>query len=159
MAAKGIKLRLGIDEDQILHRGPGAQTRRRQGPQEVKDVPNVQIPVPRHETPHQPLHAPILQRDLPSGGIEAFATAQGALFYIEGDVQPWREGVGELDDADGGDDGGEAGEVGDGAADDECDGPVDWDDSHPEEFAILVAEGRCAEEFDGDIIIEDFGRV
>lgn len=156
MAAKSIELRLRVDENQILHRGPDAQPGRRQGPHAVNDVPHVQIPIAGHEAPHQPLHAAISQRDLPGGGIEAFVAAQGVLFYVEGDVQPGRERVGELEDADGGDDGGEAGEGGDGGGDDEGDGPVYGDESHPEEFAVPLGERWGAEEFNGYVVVEDF---
>ena len=108
MAPKGINLRLRINHNQILHRRPNAQSRRRQRPQNVKPVPNIQIPILRHEAPHQPLHAPILQHDLPRRGIEPLAGAQGVLLDVEGKVQGGGEGVCELDDADRGDDGGEA---------------------------------------------------
>lgn len=155
MAAKSIELRLRIDQDQILHRGPNAQSRRRQRPQEVHHVPDVQIPILRHEPPHQPLHTPILQCDLSGSGVEPLAGAQGVLFDVEGKVQPGGEGVCELDDADGGHDGGEAGEVGDGGAEDEGDGPVDGDQCDPEEFAVFKGEGWGAEEFDADVIVED----
>lgn len=159
MAAKSIKLRLRVDENQILHRGPDAQPGRRQSPHAVNDVPHVQIPIPRHEAPHQPLDAAIMQCDLPGGGIETFVAAQGVLFYIEGDVQPGRERVGELDDAGGGNDRDEAGESGDGGGDDKRDGPVDGDESHPEDFAVLLGEGWGAEEFDGYVVVEHFGGV
>ena len=157
MAAKGIKLRLRIDEDQILHRGPDAQPGRRQRAQKVEDVPNIQIPIPSHEASHQSLHAPVLQVHLSRGGVETLAATQGISLNVEGNVQERGEAVGELDDADGGDDGDEAGEVGDGGADDEGNGPVDGDESYPEEFAVFVGEGRGAEEFDGDVVVEDCG--
>ena len=157
MAPISIKLRLCIYQNQILHRRPNAQSRRRQRPQKVKHVPNIQIPILRHKPPHQPLHTPILQRNLPRCGIEPLAGAQGVLFDVEGDVQPGGETVRELDDADRGDDGGEARKVGDGGADDEGDSPVDGDDSHPEEFAVFVGEGWGAEEFDADVVVEDCG--
>lgn len=159
MAAKGIDLGLRIDENQILHRGPNAQPGRRQSPRAVKDVKHVQIPVPSHEAPHQPLEAAILQRDLARGGIEALIAAQGVLFDVEGDVQPWGKRVGELEDADGGDDGGEAGEGGDGGGDDEGDGPVDGDESYPEEFAVPMSKGWGAEEFHGYVVVEHFGGI
>lgn len=157
MAAKGIKLRLRVYENQILDRGPDTQPGRRQRTQKVDNVPNVQIPIPSHETSHQPLHAPILQTDLSSGRVEALAAAKGVFLDVEGKVQERGEGVGELDDADRGDDGGESGEGGDGGADHEGDGPVDGDESHPEEFAVLVGEGWRAEELDGYVVIQDFG--
>ena len=52
MAAKGIQLRLRVNQNQILHRGPNAQSRRRQRPQEVHHVPGIQIPILRHEPPY-----------------------------------------------------------------------------------------------------------
>ena len=61
MAAKSIDLRLRINEDQILHRGPDAQPGRRQRAQKVEDVPSIQIPILSHETSHHPLHARVLQ--------------------------------------------------------------------------------------------------
>ena len=157
MAPKSIKLRLRINHNQILHRRPNAQSRRRQRPQKVKHVPKIQIPILRHEPPHQPLHTPILQRDLSGGWVEPFAGAQGVLFDVEGNVQPGGEGVCELDDADRGHDGGEAGEVGDGGGDEEGDSPVNGDDGDPEEFTVFVGEGWCAEEFDADVVVEDCG--
>ena len=157
MAAKSINLRLRINHNQILHRGPDAQPGRRQRAQKIQHVPNIQVPVPGHEPPHQPLHTPVVQRDLAGGGVEALAGAQGVLSGVVGDVQPGWEGVGELDDADGGDDGAEAGEGGDGGADYEGDGPVDGDESHPEEFAALLGEGWGAEEFDADVVVQDYG--
>lgn len=157
MAAKSVKLRLRINQYQILHRGPNAQPGRRQRTQKVQHVPNIQVPIPGHEPPHQPLHASIVQRDLPGSGVETLARAQGILFGVVSDVQKGWEGVGELDDADGGDDGREAGEGGDGGADYEGDGPVDGDEGHPEEFAALLGEGRGAEEFDADVVVKDCG--
>ncbi len=156
MAAKGINLRLRIHEDEILHRGPGAQPARRQRAQKVNDVPHIQIPVAGHEAAHHSLDAAVVQRDLPRDGVEALAAAQGVLLDVEGEVQPGGEGVGEVEDAGGGDDGGEAGEGGDGGADDEGDGPVDGDDGHPEEFAFLRDEGRGAEEIDANVVVEDY---
>lgn len=155
MAAEGVDLRLRVNEYQVLHRGPDAQPRRRQRPQAVEHVPHVQVPVPRHEAPREPLHAPVLQADLARGGVEAFAAAEGVALDVEGEVEEGGEAVGELDDADGGDDGDEAGEGGDGGADDEGEGPVEGDEGHPEQFAFLVGEGRGAEEFDGDVVVED----
>ena len=157
MAPKSIKLRLRINQNEILHRGPNAQSRRRQRPHKVNHVPNVQVPILRHEPPHQPLHTPILQCDLSRRGIEPLAGLQGVLFHVEGNVQPGRESVCELDDADRGHDGGEAGEVGDGGADDEGDGPVDGDDGDPKELAHFVGEGWGAEEFDANVVVEDCG--
>ena len=108
MAPVRINLRLRIDKNQIFHRSPNAQPRRRQGPQQINDVPSIQVPILCHEPPHEPLHPAIVQRDLSRSGIEPLAVAQGVLLDVEGDVQQGGEGVGELDDADGGDDGGEA---------------------------------------------------
>ena len=158
MAAKSIELRLRINEDQILHRGPDAQTGRRQRAQKVEDVPGVQIPILGHEASHHPLHARVLQAHLAGGRVETLAAAQGVLLDVEGNVQERGEAVGELDDADGGDDGDEAGEGGDGGTDYEGDGPVDGDDGYPEHFAVLLSEGWGAEELDGDVIIEDYGQ-
>ena len=157
MAAKSIKLRLRIDEDQILHRGPHAQPGRHQGAQQVEDVPNIQIPIPSHEASHQSLHAPVLQAHLSGGWVETLAATQGISLDVEGNVQEGGEAIGELDDAESGDDGDEAGEVGDGGADDEGNGPVDGDESCPEEFAGFIGEGRGAEEFDGDVVVENCG--
>lgn len=157
MTAVSIDLRLGINENQILTRGPDAQPGRRQRAQKVDDVPNIQIPIPSHEAPHHPLHARVLQADLPGDGVKTLAAAQGVLLDVEGEVEEGGEGVGELEDADGGDDGGETGKVGDGGADDESDGPVDWDQGDPEDFAILLAEGWRAEKFDGYVIVENCG--
>ena len=70
-------------------------------------------------------------------------------------MQEGRETVGKLDDADGGDDGDEAGEGGDGGTDYEGDSPINGDDGYPEHFAALLSEGWGAEEFDGDVVIED----
>ena len=157
MAAVGIDLRLGINEDQILHGGPDAQASRRQRAQKVDDVPNIQVPIPSHEAPHQPLHASVLQTDLPGDGVEALAAAQGVFLDVEGKVQEGGKGVSKLKDANSGDDGGKAGEVGNGGADDEGDGPVDWDQGNPEDFAVLLGERRGVEEFDGYVVVENCG--
>ena len=159
MAAKSIELRLRINEDEILHRGPDAQPGRGQGAQKVDDVPSIPIPTPSHEAPHYPLHTRVLQGDLSGDGVVTLTAAQGVLLDVEGEVQEGGEGVGELDDADGGDDGGEAGEVGDGGADYEGDGPVDGNDGDPEKLAILLGEGWGAEEFDGDVVVDDCGGI
>lgn len=84
------------------------------------------------------------------------AEDDGVALDAVGDVQDGREGVGELQDARCRDDGGEAGEIGNGGADDESDGPVAWDDGHPEEFAGPLVKRRGAEEFDGDVVVQDF---
>lgn len=158
MAAKSIELRLGVNEDQILHGGPDTQSGRRQRAQTVDDIEHVQVPVTGHEAPHHPLDARVLQGDLAGGRVEALAAAEGVLLDVEGEVQEGGEAVGELDDAEGGDEGDEAREVGDGGADDESDGPVYGDQGHPEELAALVGEGWGAEEFDGDVVVEDCSR-
>ena len=101
MTSISIKLRLRINQNQILHRGPDAQPGRRQRAHEVQDVPNIQIPIPSHESPHQPLHATILQTDLTGCGIETLTAAQSVLFDVEGKVEERGEGVGELDDTHG----------------------------------------------------------
>ena len=155
MAPKSIDLRLRINENQILHRSPNAQPSRRQGTQEIQNVPHIQIPIPRHEPPHQSLHARVLQTDLARNGVVALAALQGVLLDVEGEVQEGREGVGELQDAGCRDDGREARESGDGGADDEGDGPVDGDEDHPEEFAVFVGERRSVEEFDAYVVVED----
>ena len=94
---------------------------------------------------------------MPGRGVEALAAAQGVLPDAEGEVEERGEGVGELDDADGGDDGDEAGEGGDCGADDEGDGPVNGDEGDPEEFAVSVGERWGVEEFNGDVVVEDCG--
>ena len=157
MASKSIDLRLRVNENQILHGGPNAQPGRRERAQKVNNIPHIQVPIPRHEPPHQSLHARVLQTDLSRDGVVALAAAEGVLLDVEGEVQEWGEGVGELQDAGGGDDGREAGEGGDGGTDDEGDGPVDGDEDHPEEFAVLVSEGRGIEEFDAYVVVEDWG--
>ena len=156
MAPKGIKLRLRINQYQILHRGPNPQPGRRQRAKKVQHIPNIQIPICRHETPCPSPHAAVLQADLACDGIEALAVPRGVLLDVVGQMQEGRKGVGELDDADGGDDGGEAGEGGDGGADDEGEGPIDGDDGGPEELPGFVGEGWGAEEFDADVVVEDW---
>ena len=158
MAAKSIDLRFRVNENEILDGGPNAQPGRRERAQKIDDVPHIQVPIPRHEPSHQPLHASVLQADLSGDGVVALTAAQGVLFDVEGEVQERREGVGELEDAGGGDDGREAGESGDCGTDNEGDGPVDGDEDHPEEFAILVSEGRGIEEFDADDVVEHWGK-
>ena len=159
MAPKSIKLRFRINQDQILHRGPDAQPGRRQGAQEINNIPHIQIPILRHEPPHQPLDASVVQDDVAGDGVEALAALEGVFLDVEGQVEERGEGVGELEDAKGGDDAGEAGEVGDRGADDKGDGPVDGDDGHPDPFARLVGERGGAEDFDADVVVEDCGGV
>ena len=60
---------------------------------------------------------------------------EGVEFDVVADGEPGREGVAELDDAEGGDDGDKAEEVGDGGGDDEGEGPVEGDYDGPEDFA------------------------
>ena len=157
MAPKSINLRFRVQQHQILHSSPNAQTSRRERAQKVNDVPHIQVPIPRQEAPHQAPHARVLQADLSRNGVVALAAAQGVLLDVEGEVEKGGEGVCELEDADGGDDGREARESGDGGADDEGDGPVDGDDGHPEEFSVPVGEGRGVEEFDAYVVVEDCG--
>jgi hypothetical protein len=66
-----------------------------------------------------------------------------------------REGVGELQDTESGNDGGETGEVGDTGGQDEGDGPVDWDESHPQELAGLVGERGEAEKLDENVVVDN----
>ena len=157
MASKSIQLRFRIDQDQILHRGPDAQPGRRQGAQEIYDIPNIQVPIPRHEPPHQPLDTSVEQDDVAGDGVEALAALKGVFLDVEGEVEEGGKGVGELEDAKGGDDAGEAGEVGDRGPDDKGDGPVDGDDGHPDPFARLVGERGRAKYFDAYIVVEDCG--
>ena len=71
-------------------------------------------------------------------------------------MQEGRESVCELQDTDGRHDGCEAGEIWDGGPNDEGDGPVEGDEADPEVFPCFLGEGRGAEEFDGDVIVEDY---
>ena len=158
MASKSIDLGFRVNENQILHGGPNAQPGRRERTQKVDYVPHVQIPIPRHEPSHQPLHALVLQADLSGDRVVALTAEQGVLLNVEGEVQEGGEGVGELEDAGGGDDGCEAGESGDCGTDNEGDGPVNGNNGHPDEFALPVSKGRGVEEFDAYVAVEDCGK-
>ena len=159
VAAKGIELRLRIDDDQILHRGPNAQPHRRQRPHQINHIPHIQPPPPGHKPARQPPHANVQPRDAPRDGIEPLPLTgpQGVLAHREGEVQEGREGVGELDDAGRADDGGEAAEVGDRGPDDEGQAPVDGDERRPELFAGAVRQGGEVQELDGYVVVEDWG--
>ena len=69
------------------------------------------------------------------GRVKALVGAHGVLLAHVCDGEDGREGVCEVEDAEGGDDGGEADEVGDAGADYEGDGPVDGDEGDPEHFS------------------------
>ena len=71
-------------------------------------------------------------------------------------MQEGGEGVREVQNARRGDDGGETRKIRDGGADDEGDGPVDGDDGDPEHLARSLGEWWGAEEFDADVVVQDF---
>ncbi len=73
--------------------------------------------------------------------VEGFAGEHGALLDLEADFQERREGVGEVADAEGADEGGDVAEFGDGAGDDEGEGPVDGDHGDPDEFSADGGKG------------------
>jgi len=91
--------------DQALNRRVGTQTRNGQGPDEVKDVPDIHPPGSGHEAADIPLEPAVVQDDVAGGGIEALAFEHGVFLHHVAEGQRGGEGVAELDDAEGGDDG------------------------------------------------------
>jgi len=134
MAAESIKLRHRVNQDQILHRRPNPQPRRRETAEEVEEIEDVEPPASSHKSPHHALDPPILASSGAGGWFKALTRAQSVLLDVVGEMQEGREGVRELQNTDGGNDSCEAGEIGDGGADDEGDGPVDGNDGDPKEF-------------------------
>ena len=96
-----------------------------------------------------------MAHDAAGGGIEALVRAHGVLLDEVPQRERGREGVAELDDAEGSDDGDEAEEVGDRGRDDEGHGPVDGHDDRPEDLALLGGEGREAEQVHEDVVVQD----
>lgn len=89
------------------------------------------------------------------GRVESFSVLHGSPLDPVIGRKHGREGVGELQDTESGNDGSETGEVGDTGGQDEGDGPVDWDESHPQELAGLVGERREVEKLDEDVVVNN----
>lgn len=97
--------------------------------------------------------------DCAGGGVVAFAGKEGVFFDLEADVEEWGKGVGELGDAEGANDADESAKCGDQGADYEGEGPVDGDEDYPEDFADFGGEDGEAEEFDEDVVVDDWGML
>lgn len=89
------------------------------------------------------------------GGVESFSVLHGSPLDPVIGRKHGREGVGELQDTESGNHGRETGEVGDSGGQDEGDGPVNWDESHPEELAGLVGERGEAEKLDENGVVNN----
>ena len=155
-AGKRIHLRILKRINQPLTSGISTQPGHRKRTAQIDNIPNIDIPPTSHETPRNPRNPAVMLGDIAGIGIKPFAVTEGVFLDVEREGEPGREGVCELDDAEGGDDGDEAEEVGDGGGDDEGDGPVDGDDDGPEDFAFAGGEERGVEEVHEDVVVEDF---
>jgi len=143
---------------QILNRRIRAQPRQNQRPKKVQYIPRVHPPAIGHEAPHKPFEPTVAPPHRARGGIEALVGAHGVPLAHVGDRQHGGEGVGEVQDAEGGHHGGEADEVGDAGADDEGDDPVDGDEDDPGDLAGFGGQGRGVEHFDEDVVVDDYWR-
>lgn len=112
MASESRDLRSSKRSNKRLNRTVRSQRRRDQRSKQIDDMPDMHIPV-LPEGPCPTLEAAVESSDDAGRGIEAFAGLQGVPLDQKSDVEPGREGVGELQDAERGDDGGQTGEVGD----------------------------------------------
>ena len=108
------------------------------------------------ETSDPSLHFGIEASDLSSTLVKAFTLFERAHLDVVSKVKQRREGVRKLQDANGSDEAGQIGELRDGGGDDEGDGPVDWNNDDPQEFARTGAEGRELEELHEDVLVDDF---
>lgn len=61
-----------------------------------------------------------------------------------------------MENTEGGYDGGQAGEIGDTGSDHEGNGPVDGDQSGPEEFARAIGDRWEVEELNENVVIDDW---
>jgi len=93
--------------------------------------------------------------DLARQWVEALAGLKGVELDHVRDGEDGREGVGELQDADGGDDTRQAGEGGNASGDGERDGPVDGDHGDPGDLAGARLQRGRVEDFDKNVVVDD----
>jgi hypothetical protein len=105
---------------------------RRQTIQHIKRINGKLLLVPAD--PARPSLVDALR--LAGARIEGFFREHGVFLDVVADEEDGREGVGELQDAEGADEGGEVGDLRDGGGDDPGEDPVDGD------WGGLVREGR-----------------
>ncbi len=104
-----------------------------------------------HEPSRPPLEAVIHIVIRAGGRVKLLLGEHGVLLDLKPEGQDSREGIGELQDAEGTHETGDVGKLGDGGADDKGDCPVDGDQGYPQPFTGCGSEGRGVEE-----LLEDF---
>lgn len=153
-SSAAIRKRINQDSDSRI----STKTSKSKRAQGVEDVENAEHEIFRllsHESPNNAFKATIVANGVAGGRVESFSVLHGSPFDpVIGRKHGW-ESVGELQDTERGNDGGETGEVGNTSSQDKGDGPVDWNESHPQELAGLVGERGEAEKLDEDVVVDN----
>lgn len=124
-----------------------------EGAEEEDQVPDVQEDVLRKPTGPAP-EAVVVADCLAGRGIPALTLLDSVALDHGAEGEKRREGVGELQNAEGGDEGAEVAEVGDGGGDDEGERPVDRDHADPDELARPLAEVWEPKELLENVLVE-----
>jgi hypothetical protein len=138
LARESIDLRVLESQDQSLNGRVSTQSRHSERTSGIKEMPHIQIPLLGEETAHPSPDAAIVIHDLACYGVKSLARLQGVLLDPVAERDHGREAVGELHEADGCRQAGKAEEVRNRGGEDECDGPVDWDNAGPEDLTTAT---------------------
>ena len=140
--------------DDAFDGGISSQDRTAKCAQHVEEVERLDVP-PSGKPALESSEARIQMCDPSGGRIETLAGLHGMLPDFEAKHEERREGVGELQDADGGDEGGQVRELRDRGGDNEGDDPIDWHNAHPQELASLLGQRGKVEHIREEIVVKD----
>jgi hypothetical protein len=99
-ARERVDLRDLESQDEEMDGRIGPQCRDAERTQDVQNENDIVVPLIGEEAADDSLEAAVVKCDDASGGVEAFAFLQGILSNAVAESNQWREGVGELDEAD-----------------------------------------------------------
>lgn len=123
----------------------------------MRDILDPLKPATQPEADHPFAHAPQVPRHPPRRRIKAVVRIR--LHRVQVDIIPQRqdrrERVRELDDGGGADNRHKAEVIGDGAGDDEGDGPPNRHDHHPQRLAAFGGQRRRLQQIHQHVVVED----
>jgi len=145
VASKSSYLRVLERIDQTHDSTVRSKCSRDQRSEEENDVPSVEeetLAIPSKDS----LDTAIVASNNASVRVKTFSILHCVELDLESKEKEGREGVGELENAERGDERCQAEEVRDRCGDNECDGPVHWNERSPDDLASSCRQGRSAKE-------------
>lgn len=137
LAGESVDLRILESGHQRLTRSVRPQTRNSERTSSIDGVPEIKIPVLSEESTHPSLDAAVVEDDFACYRIKALARLHRVFLDKVAKCKHGGKAVSELHEAYRCCHAGEAEEVGDRGSEDERDGPVDWNNTGPEDLAAF----------------------